>query len=263
MPTQILSQYLRENLCGLLTSEGRFKQHQPKRAFSFIPNKTIHSSLQWRCRRQQLTKRHRPSQDRQDQVHCNSTRWYAADILTMKGRRAVAANAAPSSKLRLLSHEHSVLTWNSQSFWKSKVSLTLYFSPNSGQACLLTFINSTTFVAGVGRNTEAPSSLTGKIGHPSIGRRTELIMNKDEGKPAWLKQETWLHIKAPEGRAQGFGAAGSGSAGFSGALNDPAIYLALNTLAPAICHKPRASLCAIRLPLNCSKLAVGFFTLCL
>lgn len=34
------------------------------------------------------------------------------------------------------------------------------------------------------------------------------------------------------------GETGSGSAGFSGALNDPAIYLALNTLGPAICHKP-------------------------
>lgn len=39
-------------------------------------------------------------------------------------------------------------------------------------------------------------------------------------------------------RRESCGAAGSGSAGLSGALNDPAIYLALNTLGPAICHKP-------------------------
>lgn len=111
-----------------------------------------------------------------------------------------------------------------------------------------------------------------KIGSASIGSESiafQLIMNKDEG-------ETSLHgldsntedLPIRAGRAshkggEGFGAAGSGYAGLTGALNDPAIYLALNTLALAICHKPRASLCAIRLPLNCSKLAAGFFTLCL
>lgn len=39
-------------------------------------------------------------------------------------------------------------------------------------------------MAGVGRRGEAPSPNTGEIGNPSIGWHTELIMNKDEGKPA-------------------------------------------------------------------------------
>lgn len=78
-------------------------------------------------------------------------------------------------------------------------------------------------------------------------------MDKDEGK----LEELVAGVARTGGGA--CRAAGSGSTGFSGALNDPAIYLALNTLGSAICHKPQASLCAIRLPLNCSKLAVGFF----
>lgn len=99
-------------------------------------------------------------------------------------------------------------------------------------------------------------------------------MGKDEGKPACVAKVRDVNVA--ESTRPGAGGAsckmgergegsvtGTGSAGFSGALNDPAISLALNTLGPAICHKPQASLCAIRLPLNCSKLALGFFTLCL
>lgn len=98
-------------------------------------------------------------------------------------------------------------------------------------------------------------------------------MDKDEGKPARVAKVRDVNVAESarpgaggascEMGERGGSVAGSGSAGFSGALNDPAIYLALNTLGPAICHKPQALLCAIRLPLNCSKLALGFFTLCL
>lgn len=121
----------------------------------------------------------------------------------------------------------------------------------------------------VGRKeTETPSLITGEI----FGKNRQ----KWKGKPARVAKVRDLNVAEStrpgaggatcEMGEQGWGrgsVAGSGSAGFSGALNDPAISLALNTLGPAICHKPQASLCAIRLPLNCAKLALGFFTLCL
>lgn len=63
---------------------------------------------------------------------------------------------------------------------------------------------------------------------------------KTREKPARVAKVRDVNVEESThpGAGGAIGETGSGSTGFSGALNDPAIYLALNTLGPAICHKP-------------------------